>query len=196
MDLFSVALTLLLVFDPFGNIPAFLSILSHIPPEKRRMIIMREMFIALIILTLFLFFGKYILAAMRISEPALGIAGGIVLFLIALRMIFPGSGVNLVDRKADDPFIVPLAVPLIAGPSALTMIILFSSRYESRMMLLTALSIAWAATAVILILADALHGFLGHRFFNAMERLMGLILTTVAVQMFLEGVRDYMRTGG
>ena len=193
MFIMSNAITLILVMDPFGDIPPFLSILSHMQPRQRRRVILRELVIALFILVLFLFFGGYILKGMHISEPALTIAGGIILFLIALKMIFPESVDGRVTSADDDPLIVPLAVPLVAGPSTIVMVTLLSTRTAgSSLESLASLLVAWSATAIILLLSDALRLLLGTRILKAIERLMGMILTTMAVQMLLTGTAEYL----
>jgi multiple antibiotic resistance protein len=188
MTLYSATITLILVMDPLGNVPLFLSVLNHVPPKKRRHIILRETFIAFIILTLFLFFGQYILHGMNISEPALAIAGGIILFLIAIRMIFPHNDDDK-SQTPTDPFIVPLAIPLIAGPSTMTMVMLLANQAPYDMpRWFIALTIAWLVSTVILVFADNLRRLLGERGLIAIERLMGMILTTMAVQMALTGL--------
>lgn len=193
MTLYSAALTFLLVMDPLGNIPMFLSVLNHVPPKKRQWIIVRESFIALIILLIFLFFGQYMLHGMHISQPALAISGGIILFLIAIRMIFPQPGQEDKSHLQMEPFIVPLAVPLIAGPSTMTMVMLLSNQAPFAMLRWTvALAIAWLVTTSILVFADYLRNILGTRGLIAIERLMGMILTTMAVQMFLTGFEQFL----
>ncbi|RDI48635.1 MarC family protein [Aquicella lusitana] len=193
MTLYSATITLILVMDPLGNIPLFLSVLNHVDPRKRQRIILREATIALVILVIFLFFGQYILEGMHISQPALEIAGGIILFLIAIRMIFPHESHEERARRDTDPFIVPLAVPLIAGPSTMTMVMLLASQAPyNRFGLSLALMIAWSITTVILVFADALRKVLGERGLTAIERLMGMILTTMAVQMFLSGFEQFL----
>ncbi len=193
MTLYSATITLLLVMDPLGNIPAFLSVLNHVPIAKRRNIILRETFIALIILVLFLFFGQYILEGMNISQPALEIAGGIILFLIAVRMIFPHEDHEEKPRKLADPFIVPLAVPLVAGPSTMTIVMLLAKQapYDMTRWFI-ALLIAWSISTIVLVFADYLRKVLGERGLLAIERLMGMILTTMAVQMFLSGFEQVL----
>jgi multiple antibiotic resistance protein len=192
MTIYSAAITLILVMDPFGNIPVFLSLLKDYNSTRRRIIILREMGIALAILILFLFFGKYILAGMNISEPALAIAGGIILFFIAIRMIFP-SPVRGAQHAQEEPIIVPLAVPLVAGPSSMATIILFSTGHPDRLgMLLGALALAWAVSLIVLQFSDTLHRAIGSRGLNALERLMGMILTTMAVQMLLDGIQKFV----
>lgn len=193
MTLYSAAITLLLIMDPLGNIPAFLSVLKSVPERLRKRIIVRESCIALIILIFFLFFGQRILLEMHISPPALAIAGGIILFLISLRMIFPEHNNEDKRRQTIEPFIVPLAVPLIAGPSTMTMVMLLANQAPYAMnRWLLALLLAWLITTVILVFADLLSKLLGERGLTAIERLMGMILTTVAVQMFLTGFEQFM----
>ena len=199
MNITGAAITLFLVMDPLGNVPVFLSILEELEPQRRLRIIIREMLIALAILLVFLFFGKYILTGLHISEPALRIGGGVVLFLIALRMIFPRpeqsteSGARADYQSGQEPLLVPLAVPLVAGPSAMAMVILFTTQYPDRMLSwLVALLIAWFASSLILLSAEALRKYLGRRVIKAVERLMGMILTTLAVEMLLSGIESYL----
>jgi multiple antibiotic resistance protein len=195
MDVFSAALLLFLVIDPIGNIPAFLSILGNVPPERQERIILRELLIALATLILFLFFGKYILTALKISQASLGAAGGIIVFLIALRMIFPGPKGAMVEEVDGEPFIVPLAIPLIAGPAAMATLMLLMARDPALWpRWLGALLIAWSASSVILLLSSQLARLLGKRTITAIERLMGLVLTAVAVQMLIDGIEQAYRT--
>lgn len=198
MSIYSAAVTLFLVLDPLGNIPVFLGVLSNVDPRRRRAIILREMVIALVILSAFLFFGKYILRGMHISQPALSIGGGIVLFVIALRMIFPrrSGGTDGESEGDDEPLIVPLAIPLIAGPSAMATLILFSTQAPDRLdEWMIALVVAWLAAALVLMSADFLRRVLGRRGLAALERLMGMILITMAVQMLLSGIEMFVSTG-
>jgi multiple antibiotic resistance protein len=195
MTIYSAAIMLFLVMDPFGNIPIFLSVLSHVDPKRRGKVIIRELLIALVFLIFFLFFGKYILGGMHITEPALGIAGGTILFLIAIKMIFPASNSSFVseDDRDGDPLVVPLAVPMVAGPSSMAMVILLSTQYpEQQLSWLTALIISWSLGFIILILSEKLSKIVGKRTLKAIERLMGMILTTMAVQMLLTGIKTFM----
>lgn len=195
MDLLSAAITLALVIDPVGNIPAFLAALENTPAERRSRVILREMCIALLILILFLFFGERMLAALHISGPALSVAGGVVLFLVSLNMIFPSRGMGFSREERGEPFITPLAVPLAAGPSAMTAVMLLGSREPDRIWSwLLALLIAWSVSAATLLAGDQLRRLLGDRMLSALEKLMGMILTTIAVQMLLQGVRDFWRS--
>ncbi len=192
MSLYTATITLILVMDPLGNIPIFLSVLNNVDPKRRKLLILRETFIAFLILAAFLFFGKNLLEGMSISEPALAISGGIILFLIAIHMIFPPEFVSKESKTIGEPFIVPLAIPLIAGPSAMTVVILLANQnphYLGRWLL--ALFIASAVCTVTLVFADFLRKILGDRGITAVERLMGMILTTMAVQMFLTGISAF-----
>lgn len=192
MTLYTAAITLILVMDPLGNIPAFLSILNSVNPERRQMIILRESIIALGVLTAFLFFGQNILTDMQISSPALSISGGIILFLIAIKMIFPHENNGHRVKRTGEPFIVPLAIPLVAGPSTMTMVMLMVNREPAQLWLwMLALLIAWLISTVILLFAEKLRKFLGERGLIAIERLMGMILTTMAVQLFLTGIAEF-----
>lgn len=192
MTLYTAAITLILVMDPLGNIPIFLSFLKNIDPKRQNKIIIRESFVAFVILALFLFFGAYILEGLHITGSALNIAGGIILFIIALRMIFPAPALASDEEEIKEPFIVPLAIPLTAGPATLATVLLFASQEPSRMgVWFVALVIASVIFTIILLCSRVLMRVLGQRGLTAMERLMGMILTTVAVQMFLTGVADY-----
>lgn len=197
LTLYSAAVTLFLIMDPFGNIAPFLSILSSVPPERRRRIIIREMLIAFAILNIFLFFGKYILQGMHITEPALSLAGGIILFMIAIRMIFPGRSQGFKEEgEADtEPLVVPLAVPMVAGPSAMAMVILFSSQAPDKIPTwFFAVLLSWGLSVLILVSAEFISRYLGPRTIKAIERLMGMILTTMAIQMLFGGVKSFIGT--
>jgi multiple antibiotic resistance protein len=195
MTIVSAVITLILVMDPFGGIPIFLSLLKHSSARRRRMIILREMVIALGILMLFLFFGKFILSGLHISQPALNISGGVILFLIALRMIFPRRTKEEDNGRSEEPIVVPLAVPLIAGPSTLATVMLLATGYPNTILRwMLALLIAWSAALLVLLAGDLLRKLVGNRVLQAIERLMGMILTTMAVQMLLSGVQEFLRS--
>lgn len=192
MNIYAATITLVLVMDPLGNIPMFLSVLNSVDVKRRKLITLRETFIAFVILLLFLFFGKYILASMNISGPALSIAGGIILFLIAIRMIFPHEEHAKRNHQFTEPFIVPLAIPLVAGPSAMAFVMLLANQAPKEIWLWAlALFISYLICTVILVFADFLRKILGERGLIAIERLMGMILTTMAVQMFLSGISEF-----
>jgi len=197
MTTFSAAILLFFVMDPIGNIPLFLAALKPVDPARRLRVVGRELLIAYALLVAFLFVGRPLLSMLAISEPALTIAGGIVLFLIALRMVFPAEHGKLGEDIDGEPFVVPLAVPYIAGPSALATVLLMTSRDPARRAdWFFALSAAWLASAVILLLGARLSQFLGAKGITAIERLMGMVLVASAVQMFLDGVAKVGLGGG
>jgi MarC family membrane protein len=194
---FQAFILLLLVTDPFGNVPLFASALVKVPIERRGRVIVRECAIAFLLLLVFMFFGRHFLAALQLSDISLRIGGGVILFLIALRMIFPQPGGVLGDggESSHEPFIVPLAVPALAGPSALATVLLFSSNETTKIMVnVAALSMVAIVWLVVLLSAERMQRVLGARVMTAFERLMGLILTAMAVEMLLAGARDYMRS--
>lgn len=193
MTIYSAAVTLILVMDPLGNIPMFISVLSPVEPARQWWIVLRESLIAFITLSLFLFFGHTILSGLGISEPALSIAGGIILFLIALRMIFP-SPVEHMERYTEEPFIVPLAIPFVAGPSAIATVLLFVTQEPNRVFdWFLALVIASSIATTILLTSSWLRKLLGKKGLLAVERLMGMILITLSIQMFLNGINDFFK---
>jgi multiple antibiotic resistance protein len=193
MTTVAAAILLFLILDPLGNVPVFLSLLKPLSPARRRVVLARELLIALGVLFLFLFAGQWILEAMHIRQESVSIAGGIVLFLIGLRMIFPTADGIVGEVPEGEPFIVPLAIPLVAGPSGMAAVILMSSREPGRLADWSlALFLAWLATAAILFSATYLYKVLGMRVLTAVERLMGMLLVTLSVQMFLEGVQAYL----
>lgn len=192
MEIWSAILTLVLVMDPLGNVPMFLTLLKDLEPSRRRKVIVREMLIALAIMSVFLFFGAHILAFLGLKTQTVAIAGAIVLFLISLRMIFPVEGGVMGDVEGE-PFIVPLAIPFIAGPSTLATLILFSQNEPEHLwMWMIALFSAWLVTAVILFFSTKMYKLLGQRGITAMERLMGMLLVMISVQMFLSGVLEFV----
>ena len=190
----SAVVTLFLVMDPLGNVPLFLTVLKTVDPSRRRTILLREIAIAYVVLLVFLLAGRALLRFLGLQPEAVGISGGIVLFLIALRMIFPSHGSLSGEPLQGEPFIVPLAIPLVAGPSTLaTLLLLESTAGASLAWLMIALTIAWALSAVILLASTFLYRMLRERGLIAIERLMGMLLVMVAVQMLLNGVRATLR---
>lgn len=191
MNLLALATTFFLVFDPFGNVAVFHTILARLPEHRRRAVLIREMLIALVVMLLFLVGGREILRFLGLESPTLSVSGGVILFLIALGMLFPKRSV-MDEEEHDEPFIVPMAVPMFAGPSAIALLLLTVTKHPGEMGRITAaLGLAWGASAVILLASPLLMKFLGRRGTRAMERLMGLLLILVAVQMFLDGLADY-----
>ena len=194
MTIASAAILLFLILDPLGNIPVFLSLLRGMPAHRQRVVLVREMLIALSVLMAFLWAGKYALEAMHLRQESVSIAGGIVLFLIGIRMIFPPPEGLMGELPGGEPFIVPMAIPLIAGPSGMAAVMLMGSQEPDRMGAWSlALLIAWAATAAILFSATYLYQWLGARVLTAIERLMGMLLVAISVQMFLDGLATYLQ---
>ena len=193
MDVLSAIVTLFLIMDPLGNIPLFLTALKVVRPERRRIVLLREIAIAYLVLVACVLVGNHVLQFLGLDQETISIAGGIVLFLIALRMIFPGEGPVAGDSLEGEPFIVPLAVPLFAGPSALAAVLLLErSAPGHTAALLTAVTIAWALSGLILLASPFFYRLLRERGLVAVERLMGMLLVMIAVQMFMDGVRTFL----
>jgi MarC family membrane protein len=192
-EILSAVILLLLVVDPFGNVPLVNAMLAEVSPSRRRLVIARECAIAFAILTAFMVGGHKFLQVMHLSETSLSIAGGVILFMIAIRMVFghPEGAFGLQPRG--EPLIVPLAIPLIAGPSALATVMLMATREPAKMgMWALALTITMVLAASILLAGEKLQRWLGERAMQAVERLMGLILTAIAVEMLLTGIRAFV----
>lgn len=191
MNLLPLAVTLFLVLDPFGNAAIFHSVLSKVPEPRRRAVLVRELLIALVILLGFLFAGKHLLGFLGVRPATLSISGGILLFLIALGMVFPSRSV-LGESDDSEPFIVPLAVPMMAGPSSIALILLTATKYpHATGSIALAIGGAWLVSSLILLASPYLLRLIGTKGTRALERLMGLLLILVAVQMFLDGVSSY-----
>ena len=189
-EIISAAVLLILIMDPLGNLPIFMSVLKHTEPKRRRAIMVRELLIALLVMLVFLFAGEKILAFLSLRAETVSISGGIILFLIAIKMIFPSASGNSSGLPAgEEPFIVPLAIPLVAGPTILATLMLLSHQYPNQIALL----LAWGGTFVILLQSSLFLRLLGEKGVNALERLMGLILVMMATQMFLDGIRMWMK---
>ena len=191
----SAAVLLFLVIDPLGNIPLFSGVLKDIPIKRRRIIIMRESFFSFLILLAFMVGGKSFLRAMHLTDWSMQIGGAIVLFLIAIRMIFPSEGgIMGITATDQEPFIVPLSIPGMAGPSSMATVMLLSSDAPEKIWTwVGALALVMATTATLLYFADWIQRKLGHSFTVALERLMGMVLVAVSVQMLLMGVYAFMQ---
>ena len=191
MTILAAILLLIIIMDPIGNVPVFLSILKNIPLERRRIIIIRELLIAFIILLFFMFVGRYVLQMLEIEQSSLGVTGGIILFIIAIRMIFPGTKPLFSHNETTEPLIVPLAVPMLAGPSAIAAVILFMAQEPNRWVEWTfVVFIACLISGVILVSSETLGRKLGNRALIAIERLMGIILVMVSVDFILDGIKQ------
>ncbi|QCI21162.1 YhgN family NAAT transporter [Buchnera aphidicola (Hyperomyzus lactucae)] len=194
-EIISTTILLILIMDPLGNLPIFMTILKHIEAKRRRMIVIREMIIALIVMLLFLFVGEKILIVLNLKTETVSISGGIILFLIAINMIFPSENSNSNKvSKNEEPFLVPLAIPLVAGPSLLATLMLLSHQYLNHISYLVgSLLIAWFFTVIILLLSGLFLKLFGSKGVNALERLMGLILIMLSTQMFLDGIKAWFK---
>ena len=193
MDPFTAFITLALVMDPLGNIPLFLSVLKDVAPERRTRVILRELIIALGVMLLFLYLGEQLLSLLNLRQEAIAISGAIILFLIAIRMIFPSPHGIMGETPEGEPFIVPLAIPAVAGPSVLAISMLLVSNNPDQMLEWTfALVSAWFVSAGVLLASPLLLKLMGNRGLIATERLMGMILVIISVQMFFDGVQTYL----
>ncbi len=189
----SALVLLLLVLDPFGSLPIFISVMRNVAPERRNRVALREALIAFGVLLMFMFAGRAFLSVMRLSERSLEVAGGVILLIISIRMIFASGGeVYASDGKPREPFIFPLAVPLLAGPSAMATVLLLASRQPERIMhWMGALTVAMVVSGSVLLLADRIRKWIGGSMVSAIEKLMGLVLTAIAVEMILAGLKRY-----
>lgn len=195
MRIFWLAFTLFIVMDSFGNIPIFISILKEVPEKKQYRIITRELLIALAIIILFYYLGAPVLDFLNIEKETVSIAGGVILFLLGLKMVFPPEKDEDGSlKKIKEPFIVPLAVPLVAGPAVLATVMIFSNQI-SQFQMLGAITLAWGASLLVLLISPMATKKLGDKGIIAIERLMGLILLLMAVQMFMSGVKLFFELG-
>jgi MarC family membrane protein len=193
-EFLSAVILLTLVTDPFGNMPLVNAMLGGVAESRRRLVIARECLIAYGLLLAFMFGGQSFLALMHLSQTSLSIAGGVILFMIAIRMVFARLDGTFGDKPGGEPFIVPLATPLIAGPSALATVMLMASRDPGQVgMWAAAITVTMLVTTVVLLAGTKLHRWLGEHAMHAIERLMGLILTAIAVEMLLAGIREFVK---
>ena len=191
MTVLAAIFLLIIIMDPIGNVPVFLSILKNIPLERRKKIIIRELIIAFAILLFFMFIGRYLLQLLQIEQSSLGIAGGIILFIIAIRMIFPGTKPMFTHNEEAEPLVVPLAIPMLAGPSAIAAVILLMAQEPSRWIeWIFVVFVASLISGIILISSEALGSKLGNRALLAIERLMGIFLIMVSVDFILDGIKQ------
>lgn len=190
----SATVLLLLITDPLGNIPLFISCLRGLAPDRRTVVILREVAIAFVILLVFMVVGDRFLRMMSLTDQSLRIGGGIVLFLIAIRMVFPHpDGPFGNDTRGGEPLIVPLAIPALAGPSALATVMLLTSQAPGKTFeWIGALTVTMLVCAIVLMLAERIQKWLGERTMMAFERLMGLVLVAISVEMILGGIRSFV----
>ncbi|WP_049621852.1 YhgN family NAAT transporter [Frateuria defendens] len=195
MTTLSAGILLFLIMDPLGNIPLFLSLLKDVPPSRRRLVMVRELVIALGVLLVFLIGGQHILHLLQLKQESISIAGGIVLFLIGIRMVFPPVEGGIFGKaEGGEPFIVPMAIPGVAGPSAMAALLLLTNSSPGRTAdWALALLLAWLATSVILLSSTYLFRWLGESVLTALERVMGMLLIALSVQMFMGGVEAFLK---
>ncbi|AEO08227.1 YhgN family NAAT transporter [Buchnera aphidicola] len=194
-EIISTTILLILIMDPLGNLPIFMTVLKNLKAKRRKIIVIREMIIALIIMLLFLFIGEKILIILNLKTETVSISGGIILFLISIKMIFPSEDNKHSNLSShEEPFLVPLAIPLIAGPSLLATLMLLSHQYLNHISyLVISLLIAWCFTVIILLLSGVFLKIFGKQSVNALERLMGLVLIMLSTQMFLDGMTSWFK---
>lgn len=193
MNLFTLTIILFLIMDPVGNISSFLSLLKDFPKEKRRKIIIREMLIALAAMLAFNFLGEYIFHILEISDTTVKLASGVILFLVAVKILFPSADSLRANLPAGEPFITPLAIPLTAGPSLLATVMLFARLEPSQTTMLSAIFISWALAVSVLLLGSRLQRVIGSNGLMACERLMGMVLIMLAIQRFAEGIQQFVK---
>jgi multiple antibiotic resistance protein len=195
MTLVTAFLLLLFLMDPFGNMATFQSILGRVPEGQRHRVLVRELIFAYGLLVVFLFSGEAVMRALGLKQPAITVAGGVVLFLIAIDMVFPSRGLKAAEGN-EEPFIVPLAMPLIAGPSTIASILLLVSKHPGRQLeWWLALTAAWAVMAGILLASGWLLPKLGSKGARALEKLTGMLLIMLAIQMLLDGLKEALKAG-
>ncbi|GAB4187623.1 MAG: MarC family protein [Simkaniaceae bacterium] len=184
--LFSTVVSLFLVINAVGNIPLFISLLARFEPKDQRRIIIRELILAFAVLLLFNYFGNHILRLLQITRPIIGIAGGILLFLTALGMIFPKE--ESTEPPLHEPIFVPLAMPVIAGPGAITFVMAYASQVQNSWLMTLAIFLAWLPSLLILLAASNIKYFLGKKGLTAIERFGGMIVTLIAINMLISGL--------
>ena len=193
----SYIITLILVMDPFGNIPLFITALKRVPTERRNKVLLRELLIALLIMMLFLFAGAKMLAWLGIAKYSLGVSGGIVLFIMSIKLVFNSleDEQTQVNQKDEEPFVVPLAIPLIAGPASLSMLLIMSAGAPSKVLyLFIAVLVASFLNGVVLLLSFPLSNILGRRGLIALERLTGLLMVLISVNMMMGGISEFVKS--
>ena len=181
--------------DGFGNIPLFIAALKKVAPERRKIVLLRELGIALLIMVAFLFLGKWFLHAFGVRQSSLSVAGGIIFFIISVRLVFGGEEEAKTDPKEDEPFVVPLAIPLVAGPAALSMVMILSAQSPNKLVTLGVVLAASLINSIILMLSFPISTLLGKRGLVAIERLTGMILILMSVDMVMGGIAEFIKLG-
>lgn len=192
LSLFSITVVLFIIMDPIGNIPSYLNLVKDFPPAKQRWILVREMLIALSLMIIFGFIGEHIFSILELSDTTIKISSGFILFLTAIKILFPAPNSFRMNLPKGEPFIIPLAVPLIAGPSLLATIMLYAHMETSALIMGEAILIAWVLALGILFLAPKFKRYLGNNGLMALERLMAMVLVMLAIQRFMEGIQLFV----
>ncbi len=188
MRLLNIILILFLIMDPIGNISSYLNMTKDLEPKRHNLIIFREMLIALAVMIGFYFLGEYVFVFLSLSESTVRLSSGVILFLIAIKILFPSQTSLRANLPKGEPFIFPLAVPLVAGPGLMATIMLFSNLNALKPLILPAIVIAWLASSMILFYSGFIRRVIGKNGLNASERLIGMVLVLISVQRFLEGI--------
>ncbi len=194
MTIFSITLVLFLIMDPIGNIASYLKLVDGINPKKQRLILLREMLIALLVMVIFNYIGEGIYDLLQISDPAVRLSSGVILFLISVQILFPNLTGLRENLPKEEPFIIPLAIPLIAGPSVLATIMLYAHMEQSQPVMLVSILCAWIAALLVMLASKPLYKAMGENGLMACEKLMGMVLVLIAIQRFLDGVEQYVAT--
>jgi multiple antibiotic resistance protein len=192
LSLFSITVVLFIIMDPVGNIPSYLTLVKDLSPERRRYVLIREMLIALAFMLVFNFIGEYIFSILELSDTAVKLSSGLILFLTAIKILFPAANSFRMNLPKGEPFIIPLAVPLIAGPSLLATIMLYAKMETSILMMMEAIVIAWVLALLVLLAGPRLNRYLGNNGLKAFERLMAMVLVMLAIQRFMEGIQTFV----
>ena len=196
MELFiSSVITLCLIMDPFGNIPLFISALKKVAPERRTTVLVRELIIAVIIMLIFLFLGSWFMRAFNIHSFSMSIAGGIILFIISAKLVFSNDTEPTSDPRDEEPFVVPLAIPLVAGPAVLSMVMILAAQHSDKIVTLAAVLVASVFNSAVLMLSFPISKLLGKRGLVAIERLSGMILVLMSVNMIMDGISEFIKGG-
>jgi len=180
--------------DPIGNIQSFISQLSRYDQRQRMWVLLREMLFALGLMLLFNFAGELFFNVLDISEITVRLSSGVILFLVAFEILFPTMNNFRQNLPKEEPYFIPLAVPLIAGPSLLATIMLYAHIEESFVVMVVAILIAWVFALLVLMFAHPIHRLIGNNGLMACERLIGMILILLAIQRFMEGVLMFIRS--
>ncbi len=188
------ALIFFVLIDPIGVIPILMGLTEEMNTSERRKYVFRELIWALVFLLVFLWFGNFLLKYFGIQETSLTLGGGIILFLIGLRMVFPPVE-GLFGNQNHTRFLVPLAIPFMAGPSTLAILMLRGEQFPLLKPELTvAVLIAWVISLSILLLGTQIARWLGRDLLKAFEQLLGMFLTWVGVEMILVGARQFLQS--